>query len=110
MIFTGYTDKKDCPILVGDVLKSYHFTTGNRRKVYQFWQVYLENGVPHCRDLVENDHHESFTLRSVFLQCEILTGPSVFMSYAPKEISNELICFWERKRIPVGAWHRLGHK
>lgn len=102
--FTGYYDKKGVPIFKGDLVKRYHFTTANRRKVWMYKKVMGLEGYPDrwCMISVEQlgvEKQLGFLYKDWLLDddysrlWEVIEGDCYNSLY-----DGTHTCFWERKR------------
>lgn len=96
---TSLVDRKDIPVFVGDLIKVRHFVAANWRKVYMYKRVMIINDRLYAVDtqelgMIPTDQCHKCLVED-FDGFEVIDGPSV-----DHPVTRELICFWERKKLP----------
>lgn len=104
--FTGFYDKNEVPIFIGDLVKIYHFTAANRRKVYMYKKVMRLKSFVGTTEAVVLIHISQLGLEknNGFIykhwlsheDCpgiEVLEGEDYTSIY-----DGSLTCYWERKK------------
>ena len=94
-----YWDIKGIPLMVGDIVKMYHFTTRNRRKVYMYKKALRQkkyNGAIRAVNLIELgevDLEDCHSCSFDNLEFEIITG--LLIQEIP---GGPITCYWERAK------------
>lgn len=97
LVHTGRFDKHGRPVMVGDVLKVYHFTAARNRRVYMYKIAADVPGLGfravHLTDLATRDLRAAHSCGLDHLgDFEIVDG-------RPDESAGRMVCWWERERV-----------
>lgn len=113
MLYTGRVDFNEVPILVGDLIQTYLFSTAHRRKIYGYLMIEVNaSGEVVCRSIVDNPDSHCFPIGKLNpgMQVKVMDGPGVRITHAPSGIYAQMVYYWERNKIPLKKWEEINER